>query len=132
MGRTLSFDEAVQLLDQWKDGSMDTTHANFNRIFPQLGTPSPSVIGNLQFGSNNTRYRNAEYDALLDLYLVTIPMAERIESLGQVIYHIADQLPEMGLYYRVQPTMVAKRVTGAGARHVNGTEAWNVHEWDAK
>ncbi len=49
MGRTLSLDEGLQVRDLWADGKMDLSPANFNRIFPQLLNPSPSVIGNVQF-----------------------------------------------------------------------------------
>jgi hypothetical protein len=36
----------------------------------------------------------------------------------------------MGLFYSMEPTMMANRLKGLHARHLAGTQAWNAHEWD--
>lgn len=81
-------------------------------------------------GSNNSRYMNPEFDALLDRYLRTIPQAERTSIIGEIIYHIADQVTLMGLFYDSEPTMIGSRLRNVAARHVRSTQAWNAHEWD--
>jgi len=81
-------------------------------------------------GSNNNRYMNPEFDALLDRYLQTIPQQERTSIIGDIIYHIADQVTLMGLFYDSEPTMIGARLRNVAARHVRSTQAWNAHEWD--
>jgi len=80
-------------------------------------------------GNNGSRYMNPEYDALVDRFLTTIPMGERIQALGEVVRHITVELPILGLYYRVQPTMISHRLQNVTARQILSTEAWNAHEW---
>lgn len=75
-------------------------------------------------GRNYARYMNAEFDALLDRYLTTIPQGPRIDALRQVIRHMTDQLNIMTLYYRASPTMVSNRL-----RNVGADPTWNAHEW---
>lgn len=59
-------------------------------------------------------------------------MAERIQVLGQIVYHIADQLPVMGLFYDPEPVFISHRVERAGGKTLRSTQAWNVHEWTVK
>ena len=67
---------------------------------------------------------NAEFDALLDRYLTTIPRAPRIDALRQVVHHMTDQLNIMTLYYRASPTMVSNRL-----RNVGPDPTWNAQDW---
>jgi peptide/nickel transport system substrate-binding protein len=78
-------------------------------------------------GLNYARYQNAEFDALLDRYLSTIPRAPRMDALRQVIRHMTDQLSIMTLYYNASPTMVSNRIQNAGA-----DPTWNAHEWEVR
>ena len=79
-------------------------------------------------GQNRVRYMNPEYDALVDRYLITIPMAERIDVVRQIVHHISDQVPILGLLYDAEPILVANRVPGVDAN----TKGRNAHEWDVK
>lgn len=82
---------------------------------------------------NHTRYTNPEFDALLDRYLTTIPKQERIEVLGQIVYHISDQLNLMGLFYNGSPDMISHRLLHVTTQRASGsTISWNAHEWDAR
>lgn len=83
-------------------------------------------------GRNDSRYASAEYDALHNRYLVAIPQVERQEQLRRLIYHIAENLPLMGLYYRTEPTLVSNRLANVNARQRNSMQVWNVHEWEAR
>ena len=78
-------------------------------------------------GSNYARYQNAEFNSLIDRFFITVPRAERIEILGQIVAHISDQLNMMGLFYDTDTTMINKRL-----RNANVTERgmWNVPLWD--
>jgi peptide/nickel transport system substrate-binding protein len=85
------------------------------------------------FRSGNTsRYKNADLDALLDRYFATIPMPERIATLGEIVYHVADQLPQLGLFYDVEPTAIANRIQNVGPRWPSSTQSWNAHQWEVR
>jgi peptide/nickel transport system substrate-binding protein len=79
-------------------------------------------------GQNRVRYMNPEYDALVDRYLVTVPMTERIEVVRQLVRHISENVPILGLLYDAEPILVANRVPGVDAN----LKARNAHEWDLK
>jgi peptide/nickel transport system substrate-binding protein len=107
------------------------------------GTSSLPGLGNLTsaqvpraennwVGSNTARYASAEYDALYDRYLTTIPQRERTAALARLIEHLAVNLPVLPIYYRVAPSMLANRVTGVGPEETFRDQAWNAHEWDIR
>jgi peptide/nickel transport system substrate-binding protein len=83
-------------------------------------------------GNNTSRYVSPEYDALYDRYITTIPHAERNQALGQVLLHIATNLPVIGMYYRVDPTIYHNRLVNIAGRQGITSQAWNAHEWDAR
>jgi ABC-type transport system substrate-binding protein len=78
---------------------------------------------------NNPRYRNAELDGLIERYVTTIPRTERLRLLGQIVHHLSDQIPSMGLFYVVDSTIFSKRLQGMTRRTERATNAWNAHEW---
>jgi ABC-type transport system substrate-binding protein len=82
---------------------------------------------------NHSRYMNPEFDALLDRYSATIPRAERVQVLGEIAYHIADELNLMGLFYNGGPELVSKRITGVTKMRASGSAIdWNAHDWDVR
>jgi len=109
----------------WLSGSPSGLEGLANLHSSQVPTADNNWVG-----ANFPRYANAEYDALYERYLVTIPRAERMQVLSQALHHIATQLPVLGVYYRVAPTMITNRLVGVGPVQVVGHQAWNAHEWD--
>lgn len=83
-------------------------------------------------GGNYARYSNPEYDSLVERFLSTIPRRERMQIAGQIVRHMTDQLPVMGMYFSTEPTAIANRVLGVTARALGSTQAWNGHEWDLR
>ncbi len=81
---------------------------------------------------NYARYQNPELDALLDRYFTTIPTRERLETLGGIVHHLTENLPQLPIVYGVDATMVANRLTGVTARSNGFTQSWNVQEWDLR
>jgi len=79
-------------------------------------------------GQNRVRYMSPEYDALVDRYLVTIPIAERMDVVRQLVRHISEQAPILGLLYSAEPILVANRIVGVDA----SLKGRNSHEWDVK
>jgi len=76
-------------------------------------------------GSNRSRYRNADLDALIDRYFQTIPVPERTQTLAQIVHHMTDQLPIMGVVYDPPLRLVANRL-----RNMPAGITWNGYEWD--
>ncbi len=79
-------------------------------------------------GQNRTRYASPELDALIDRYLVTVPRQERLEVLRQMVRHISEQLPVMGVTYNVEAMLVSKRILNVDAN----VATRNGHEWDVR
>lgn len=91
-------------------------------------TPLPE---NNYSGNNRSRYRSSSLDSLIDRYLVTIPVPDRLEIMKQIVQHMTDQVVWMGIFYDSEPMLISKRVVGAGpARARPGTPAWNAQLWD--
>jgi len=95
------------------------------------GARAPRPENNFRSG-NVSRYMNPAFDAMLDRYFSTIPMGERIDALGQILLHIADQLTQMGLFYDAEPTLIGNRIVNVAARWPSSTQAWNAHKWDVR
>ena len=91
---------------------------------------APLPENSFRVTGNNARYMNAEFDALIERFHVTVPMRERIEILGRLIYHIADQLPQLPLFYDAEPVFINDRIGKAAGKTLRSSQAWNVHEWD--
>jgi peptide/nickel transport system substrate-binding protein len=80
---------------------------------------------------NRSRYQNPEYDALLDRYLATIPPAERLPVLGQIMHHLTDRALVTGLVYSGEPLMIGHRLRNVAAvKASNATPVWNAHLWE--
>ncbi len=76
---------------------------------------------------NRGSYVNPAYDALMDRYVTTVPVAERMRALGQLVQLQTDQQLVMGLYYSVDAIMIANRLG-----NVPPGSAWNAHEWNIR
>jgi peptide/nickel transport system substrate-binding protein len=88
------------------------------------------VPGNNFSGTNRSRYQSVEYDALLDTYFSTIPHAERMEALRQIVRHHSDQLVFIGLSYTPSHLLVGNRVKNVTGRGFGSVTGWNVGDWD--
>ncbi|MPZ15755.1 MAG: hypothetical protein GEU73_15260 [Chloroflexi bacterium] len=49
MGRGLSTDQAVQLRDQWREGTVDLPLRSWVVLYPQFIDPTPSIVGDVRF-----------------------------------------------------------------------------------
>jgi peptide/nickel transport system substrate-binding protein len=83
-------------------------------------------------GEFNVRYINPEFDSLINRFYGTIPQDERTQVLGQIIYHVSDQLNLMGLYYGTRPVMIGNRLLNVAATKApfNDRQSWNAQDWD--
>ncbi len=78
-------------------------------------------------GDNRTRYSNPELDALIERYYVTIPRAERVQVLGQILNHVTDRVVLMSLFYEAGPIMASDRL-----QNITTVPPWNVYAWDIR
>ena len=93
-------------------------------------TPSPE---NNYTGNNRTRYRSDALDGLIDRYLVTVPRAERIDVIKQIVQHMTDQVIWMGIFYDSEPMFISDRLRNVGPAEARpATPAWNAHLWDVQ
>ncbi len=140
--------EVLSLADQWRRAGIETdvtfiprqraTDREYRVTRPGFEMVSQGVdLSNFHsrevptaesrwVGTNRGRYSNAELDALIDRYAVTIPFRERMAVLTQIVQHMTGQLVVMSLYYTPDATAIANRL-----RNVPGGDPWNAHEWTA-
>ena len=76
-------------------------------------------------GNNYNRYRNPELEALISRYYVTIPAAERMDVVRQLVQHVTGALNIMPLFFDAEPMFISVRITG-----VETGQTWNAHTWD--
>lgn len=87
---------------------------------------------NFTLSGNNGRYRNAEFDELIDRFFTTIPAQPRVQILAQIMNRITDQVTMMGLFYQTEPALIGNRLQNVAAKKEGSTPVWNVHEWSLK
>lgn len=80
-------------------------------------------------GNNRARYQHDELDALIDRYLVTVPIAERLDGIRGIVRHMTEQLNVAGLIYDNSPILVSHRVHGAVVPQ-QGLAIATVHQWE--
>ena len=69
----------------------------------------------------------------INRYLVTIPMAERMDAGREVIRHLSDQVVVMPVFYDVVGTMTGNRLVNVPLSHAQDqTTTWNAQEWDVR
>jgi peptide/nickel transport system substrate-binding protein len=90
------------------------------------------VAENRYVGRNSIRYQNSEYDALVERFERTIPRAERIRLLGDMVHHATDQLLLLTMFHEPEPVLISNRLVNAAGPRGISIQAWNAHEWDIK
>jgi peptide/nickel transport system substrate-binding protein len=93
---------------------------------------SPMPENRFTITGNDPRYKNAEFDALIERYITTIPKEERLRALTGLVRHQTEQLTSMGLFYTMNPSLIPHRLQNATIRSSRTNEAWNAHEWAIK
>jgi peptide/nickel transport system substrate-binding protein len=87
-------------------------------------TPLPE---NRFVGPNYSRYNNAEWDALIDRYAVTIPWDERMQVLRRITQYMTDYAVILGMFYDPNPTFLTRSLINITAGDGNVRDA---HLWD--
>ncbi len=83
-------------------------------------------------GANYPNYQNAELDVLINRFLVSVPMEERMDAGRQIVRHLSENLVVMPAFHDVVGGMTANRILNVPAKpSQNQTTTWNAHEWDS-
>lgn len=106
--------------------SATLSHGSSESALVRLHSSEAALPENAFRRSNRTRYMSPELDALIERYLLTIPLPERTELARQIVHHISDQLPVMGLLYDVSPMLISNRLQNMSA----ALDTRNAHECD--
>lgn len=99
---------------------------------PEFVGTGPFRVREFERGSHLLVDMNAEMDALVDRYFVTVPKAERNQVLAQIVRHISEQVVVLPMIWRVDPTAIGNRLANVEPKGPHATQAWNAHEWEAK
>jgi ABC-type transport system substrate-binding protein len=102
---------------------------NYAGVLRNWHTSEIPTPGNNFTGRNRSRYSNPTLDALIDRYPITIPAAERVQIVADVVAHVTDQVVAMGVFYATNVTMVSNRVVNVRPGDTS-TASWNAEEWD--
>lgn len=104
------------------DGRMETTFSIRSAARWHDGTPvsADDLAFTVKVGQDR------EVALLRDRFLVTIPRTERMEVLRQMIRHVSDQLPIMGMAYVVEGWLFTNRLQNLSAP----VNTRNAHEWE--
>jgi peptide/nickel transport system substrate-binding protein len=84
-------------------------------------------------GKNRTRYMNPVMDGYVHTYLTTIPVADRVKALGQIMHLMTEDVVGLGVFYAPEPKLIANRLVNVHAvKNSVSDETWNGHEWDIR
>ena len=81
-------------------------------------------------GGNRGRYMNPDLDVLLDRYETAVAYPEHVQVLRDIVHHVSDQLPWMGLFYATDATVYDARLQGVHGKWERTTQTWNAWQWD--
>lgn len=82
-------------------------------------------------GNNFSRHADPELDRLIDRYYLTVPRGDQVELLAQIMQRSSEELNIMGLYYKLEVSLIGNRLVNVRARpSTNTNQAWNVQDWD--
>jgi peptide/nickel transport system substrate-binding protein len=84
-------------------------------------------------GKNRTRYSNPEMDVLIEKFVTTVPRAERVQTLGQMLRLMTEDVAALGIFYAPEPMLISNRLVDVhAAKSTEADETWNAHLWDLR
>jgi len=91
---------------------------------------APSAANNWT-GSNPGSYRDPGYDALYTRYTQTLPVLDRLQLAGQLVYQLDDELVAMGLFYDNLTALIGLRLQHVVVPQQYETQyTWSAYLWD--
>jgi peptide/nickel transport system substrate-binding protein len=92
---------------------------------PPLHSSLIASDANRWTGTNFQGYSNPRVDALIDQIIVTIDPREQLPLHRQLVAEAMGDVALVPLYWEVEPTLIAKGVTG-----VTLSSTWNLFDWN--
>jgi len=99
---------------------------------PRYGTAQIPTAANRYSTPQFSAYSNAEFDAMLAKYELTIPLRERVQLFGDIVFHMTDVVNQLPLFFTVDVELVHNRLVNVLPGHKDATAAWNAHEWEMR
>jgi len=133
--RRAGVDASIQTIPPQRqaDSEWRSTFPGFQIL---LGSPAPNILlssragvpaNNFQPNQNYPRYMNPEYDALAERYYSTIPWADRMDLLRQIVHQVSDEVLVIPLIEYQIPVLTGNRL-----QNVIPGATWNAQEWDVQ
>jgi peptide/nickel transport system substrate-binding protein len=97
-----------------------------------LSSSAPLPENGYRATGNNARYMIPEFDALINRYLTTIPKAERLGYMREIVRHQTELVTAMGIFYQIRPTIATPRMLNITPGYDRGSVGWNARDWDVK
>ena len=102
------------------------------RFLPNLRSTQARLPENGYSGLNVARYTDPEMDGLIDRYVTTIPIPERMQVVSDIVRRITGDVIWLTLFFDTEPALIANRLVNVRPRGEDSNHAWNAHEWDVK
>ena len=80
-------------------------------------------------GQNNTRYKSAKLDALIDEGLRVLPFEQRKPIYDQIQELLATEVPMTPLVWRADIDPMTKRLVNFKPNPTQNGDTWNIWEW---
>ena len=81
-------------------------------------------------GGNRGGWSNASYDRLAASFTTTLEQSEREQQAVEMARIFADDLPAISLFFRTQPWIYVKGLTGLQLVAPESNMSWNIHTWE--
>jgi len=81
-------------------------------------------------GGNRGGWSNAAVDRLAESFNTTLDPSERERQMVEMAKIVSDEVPEISLFFRTQPWIHVKALTGMRLVAPESNMSWNIQEWD--
>jgi peptide/nickel transport system substrate-binding protein len=99
---------------------------------PKLHSSEARLASRGYRGSNNARYVDPDMDLLVERFQSTVPLRERIQTIGQIVRRVTDEVIWMTTVFDSEPALISNRLVNVGAKENGAAQTWNAHEWSTK
>jgi ABC-type transport system substrate-binding protein len=111
-----------------------STGASEANQFASLASSQVAGPPNRWRGRNRAGWSNREFDELAEAFSSTLDNQERIGQRIRAAKLVSDELPQVMLFWNLNPEVLVSKVKGPvqTAMLATGGESWNIHEWEMR
>ena len=81
-------------------------------------------------GGNRGGWSNSTFDRLAESFNTTLDHGERERQIVEMARIVSDEVPSVSLFFRTQPWIHVRALTGMRLVAPESNMAWNIHEWE--